>query len=508
MSAPAVLEGTVTPGDEPYRLLPFEVPEGCERVTVRYRFDAGSILDLGLLDPRATAFPSRAGFRGWSGSARREVFVARGAATPGYLPGPLPAGRWHVILGAAEVAAGGCRYRVEVEAEVGVAGAPHSEVLADDARRASADDRPPPPLISADDEGPGWYPGDLQTHTHHSDARGSVQELLAAARSRGLRYLAVTDHNTVSHWEPLRALSDGGLLGVPGMEVTTYRGHANVWGASDWVDFRVTEERDVETMVRRAHELGGLVSINHPKSQPGCIGCDWQYGIPAEVDAVEAWQGPWPLRNWESLERLDRLLASGRRLTLVGGSDRHQPAGCDRDPLWLQVGSPTTWLWLERFDISAVLGALASGRAFVSEGPAGPHLEIDADGLPMGSRLPPARGGVSLRASVRGAVGDRLRWMGASGVLREVPIEGERFEDAWTYRCDGTFVRAEIVADASLPELRQAVQALADANRQAGKPPLPYGITLAEVFSRPFVRALANPLFTSAVSRTAPWRSA
>jgi hypothetical protein len=506
VSEPAVLEGVVAPGDDPYRLLPFEVPDGCGRVTVRYRFDTGSILDLGLFDPRATGFPSLMGFRGWSGSARQEVFVARASATPGYLPGPLPAGRWHVILGAAKVAYAGCRYRVEVE--VDAAGAARAEVPADDGDRQAQAGAPPAAPFSAGDHGPGWYPGDLQSHTHHSDARGSVPELLTAARARGLRYLAVTDHNTVSHWGPLRALSDGGLLGVPGMEVTTYRGHANVWGASDWVDFRVTEERDVETMVRRAHELGGLVSINHPKSQPGCIGCDWEYGVPAEVDAVEAWQGPWPLRNWESLERLDRLLSGGRRLTLVGGSDRHQPAGPELDPPWLRVGSPTTWLWLERFEVSAVLEAIASGRAFVSEGPAGPHLEIDGDGLPMGSRLRPGRGAVSLRASVAGAAGDRLRWLGAGGVLREVPIEGERFEDGWMYPCDSPFVRAEIVADASLPARRQAVEELADANRRAGKPALPYGITLPEVLSRPFVRALSNPLFVSAANAGARgWRS-
>jgi hypothetical protein len=143
----------------------------------------------------------------------------------------------------------------------------------------------------------------------------------------------------------------------------------------------------------------------------------------------------------------------------------------------------------------------------VSEGPERPHLEIEATALPMGSRLRPAARAVS-RARGRGAAGERLRWVGASGVLREVPIEGERFEDAWMYPCDSPFVRAEIVADASLPARRQAVEELADANRRAGKPALPYGITLPEVLSRPFVRALSNPLFVSAANAGARgWRS-
>jgi hypothetical protein len=480
--ASAVLVGTVADGDEPYRLLAFEVPVGCDRVTVRYHHDPGSILDLGLLDPRATGFPTRDGFRGWSGSARREVFVARTEATPGYLPGPLPPGRWHVLLGLARVARGGCRFTVEVE--VTPAGTMPIPAAAPAVRDAPAESGGADPAAAA----AGWYPGDLQTHTHHSDAHGSLDELLAAARTRGLRYLAVTDHNTVSHHAPLRARSDATLLGVPGMEVTSYRGHANVWGASGWVDFRLRDDDDVAAMVTRAHELGGLVSINHPKTQPGCIGCDWEYAVPADVDAFEAWQGPWLLRNWESLARLDRLLAGGRRLTLVGGSDRHQPAGPERDPPWLQVGSPTTWLWLERFDVAGVKHAIAHGRASVSEGPGGPQIELEAAGAAMGARLPPAASHL-VRARVRGAAGERLRWVGASGVVRQVVLRADCAEDAWSWVPDGPFLRAEVVADATLAAARDRVA------RIAAEHGLPLGLRLAEVFAQPFVRALSNPLY-------------
>ncbi|HEX7022883.1 MAG TPA: hypothetical protein VF171_08495, partial [Trueperaceae bacterium] len=56
--------------EDPYVMLPFEVPPGTHRIDVRARNDAGSILDFGLTDPRLEDFPSRQGFRGWSGSAR------------------------------------------------------------------------------------------------------------------------------------------------------------------------------------------------------------------------------------------------------------------------------------------------------------------------------------------------------------------------------------------------------------------------------------------------------
>lgn len=493
MSAVHVLEGVLHADPaEPVAQLAFEVPEACTRVTVRYRHDPGHILDLGLLDPTAEPFPSAAGFRGWSGGARSEAFVAEHDATPGYLPGRLPAGRWQVLLGRARIGPEGCAYRVEVEVETG---GPAGSSPARGAAPAPPDSGPAEPgprpafvartAAALDDP---WFPGDLQSHTHHSDAQGSVDELLAAAHARGLRYLAVTDHNTVSHHADLRRHQGGPVLPIAGMEVTTYRGHANVWGASSWVDFRIAGDADVAVMVRRGHELGGLVSVNHPKTQPGCIGCDWEYPVPEDVDAFEAWQGPWPLRNWESLARYDRLLDAGRRLTLVGGSDRHQPAGPERDPEALRVGSPTTWLQLPRLGVPEALRSLRDGRATVSEGPRGPLLEVRSGPVPMGGRLP-AAAEHRVTASVRGAVGERLRWVGAQGVLREVPVVGEAFEDVYVWRPDGPFLRAEVVADVGLAARRAELAAWSAAR------PLPFGITLDEVFAHPWVVALSNPLY-------------
>ncbi len=479
-----VLEGRLLPDpDEPVAALPFEVPPGATRIDLRYAHDEGQVLDLGLLDPAATPFVARAGFRGWSGGARREAYVAIADATPGYLPGPLPPGTWRVLLGRAHVALDGCAYRVDVRVTLGGASPAATGAPPEDA------DAPPTTAPDPHAADAAWYPGDLQSHTHHSDAKGSVAELLAAAEDRGLRFLAVTDHNTISHHADLRRHADGPVLPVPGIEVTTYRGHANVWGASGWVDFRVAGDADVAPMVRRAHELGGLVSVNHPKAQPGCIGCDWDYPVPEEADALEAWQGPWWLRNWESLARYDRLLASGRRLTLVGGSDRHQPAGVDHDPDELRVGSPTTWLRLRRVAVPDVLAALRAGQASVSESPSGPFVRIEASTTPMGGALPPGAEH-ELHAVVRGGAGERLRWVGARGVLREVVIETDDFTDTWRWHPDGAFVRAEVVAG----EAGRAAR-LAALRGLAARRPLPYGITFDEIATHPWVRALSNPIY-------------
>lgn len=484
-------EGRVTPGQRrrsPYVYLPFDVPAGAERVSVRYGLEDGSILDLGLLDPTAGPFPSLTGFRGWSGSARREVHVAAADATPGYMAGPLQAGRWQVVLGLARVAAAGCAYRVEVD--VGRGDAPAAGTAEAAAAAPAAGRRAPGATgrVGAVRAGAGWYRGDLQSHTFHSDARASVAELAAEARARGLDFLAVTDHNTVSHHAELPLNSASDLLLVPGEEVTTYRGHANVWGVAGWVDFRIERPGDLDALVAQVHARGGLFSVNHPKTQPGCIGCDWEYPVPGGADAMEAWQGPWALGNWESLARYDALLREGRRLTLVGGSDRHHPGASRVDPPLLQVGSPTTWLELEELSTPAVLTAIRAGRAYVSEGPGGPRLELSVGGAGMGGTVG-AGAPVVARARVEGATGDVLRWVGTAGVVRETALGSDDVTDAFEWVPAGAFLRCEVVARASLPALEAELRTLA-----AG-PRFPSYLSVADVLAHPWRRLVSNPVY-------------
>src|SRR5690606_613165 len=321
-----VMEGTATPADKarsPYMYLPFEVPEGTETITVRYSYDDTGILDIGLVDPEIEPFPARRGFRGWSGSARREFFVAAGAATPGYMPGPVQAGVWQVILGLHRVPPQGCGYRVEVVLdEPGRALAPAATAEAEDNGAPPADE-----AVAAFRQATGkvWRRGDLHAHTFHSDGQGSPAELAALARRRGLEFLAITDHNTASHHRFLKALQRPGFLVIAGEELATDLGHANVWGVEGWVDFRLLGGDHVTQLVEEVHARGGVISVNHPKEG----GPPWQYCVPAGVDCLEAWQMLWPINNRQALALYDELLRQGRRLTLVGGSDWHQPAAGD-----------------------------------------------------------------------------------------------------------------------------------------------------------------------------------
>ena len=91
-----VLEGHFDAMDraaDEFPLLPFEVPSGIARLHVRYQvnrqlsgdkvgWEEGNIVDIGLFDPRGAEFLAAKGFRGWSGTSRKELTIAADGATP------------------------------------------------------------------------------------------------------------------------------------------------------------------------------------------------------------------------------------------------------------------------------------------------------------------------------------------------------------------------------------------------------------------------------------------
>lgn len=95
---------TTTLSDADYERLfeqPFDVPDGTRRIEVQYEVsgaEARTVVDLGLRGP--------AGLRGWSGGAQSRLWISALGATPGYLPGPIEAGRWAVVLGVPNIRRG------------------------------------------------------------------------------------------------------------------------------------------------------------------------------------------------------------------------------------------------------------------------------------------------------------------------------------------------------------------------------------------------------------------
>src|SRR5215216_326628 len=106
---------------------------------------------------------------------------------------------------------------------------------------------------------PGWVRGDLHCHSLYSDGDSWPSELLVRAAELGLDFLAITDHNSALF--PDCPEEPPGLpFLLPGIEVTTYGGHWNVWGLREWFDFREPTSAGVAAEMLRAAAAGGFIS--------------------------------------------------------------------------------------------------------------------------------------------------------------------------------------------------------------------------------------------------------
>ncbi len=123
------ITGLLPTGVADFVYLPVEVPQGVQKIAVSYSYDKPTVpagtpansCDIGVFDERGIALGSR-GFRGWSGGFRTEFEISNSEATPGYLPGPVSAGTWHVVLGPYQVAPQGMNYQVQVTLTYGEPG--------------------------------------------------------------------------------------------------------------------------------------------------------------------------------------------------------------------------------------------------------------------------------------------------------------------------------------------------------------------------------------------------
>jgi hypothetical protein len=361
--APAdlTLHRTVTYADrQTYIELPFDVSEGITRVTIESSYterDKHTTIDLGLFDGER--------FRGWSGGNKSSFTVSETDATPSYLPGPIRPGKWKLILGVPNIKDS---VRSEFTAKVYFA-------RATDAPAVSTFSQAPLRAASA------WYRGDLHMHDAHSDGSCLSQSgrkvpcplyrTVESAVRRGLDFIAISDHNTISQFNAMRELQPyfDNLLLMPAREITTFQGHANVYGTTEFIDFRLTSSYvpDINQLLKRVQDLHGVFSINHPGLPSGesCMGCGWI--VPntdfSRVTAIEVVNGDLAEGPGSGISFWQEQLNKGLRITGLGGSDNHD---ADLPPnARSAVGRPTTVIYARALSERAILDAIRAGHAFI-----------------------------------------------------------------------------------------------------------------------------------------------
>ncbi len=448
MQTQIVLEGNSGPASEKgFIHLPFAMPQHATRLDVSYWYssqissdpliEGGNTVDLGVFDERGIAFLS-GGFRGWSGSERHDFFIGETAATPGYLAGPLLPGLWHVHLGLYKIAPPGCSYRVTITITTEPGHKPAGRLSAPPTSLPSS----PPPAHSSP-----WLCGELHCHTWHSDGELSPADVVALARQRGLDFLAVSDHNNTASQYDLAALHDPGLILIPAVEVTTFKGHFNVLGSGAWVDFRVHGPDEVAAALRLAHARGAVTSCNHPKP----FGPPWACTDVTGYDCIEVWNGPWFALNQIALDGWLRQISAGRRIPALAGSDWHRRSEMDEeDPR--APGTPVNWVYVPGAPgAESILDAIRRGHVSLSRDVAGPLLDLraGAHARAMGGdeMARPVDGRLPVRVHCRRGAGHRLQLLDQQAVLFErVLSQADETVSADLAVAASLFVRAELRA--------------------------------------------------------------
>ncbi len=417
--------------------IPFDVPAGVDQLLIDITYNdrigsspmvrGGNTLDIGLFDQQGTESRSP-GFRGWSGSERTRLVIGADFSTPPYRAGRPEEGTWHLLFGPYKIGPNGLHWEARVWLDPGIPVPEPAETP--DIHAVYRPDLPP----AAE---PGWYRGDLHMHTIYSDGSGAPAEVAVIAVEHGLDFFGITDHNRAQSPVGLVPQGNGWPVLVPGVEVTTYAGHFNVWGTGNWYDFRHPTAEGLQRAVDEALADGGTVSMNHPKP----FGPEWAFPEVTGFHTIEAWNGWWARLNADSLAWWHRQL-DGAALPMIGGSDmhNHRSHGAPNRPLDPpRIGHPTTWVQVENeLTAEAILAAIREGRTFVSESPSGPQLYDHSDTE-------------TLELHITSAAGDALLLVGQEGTIHAEAITGDDVVIALpkgdlAAQASGAFVRPEVHA--------------------------------------------------------------
>ncbi len=411
------LEGDVPDDGLDHFFLPFSVPAGTAEIQIDHDdLSEENILDWGVEDP--------SGFRGWGGGNSEPAIIGVAAASRSYVAGPLVAGQWRVVVGKAKVVEQPARYKVTVTLRDVATLPPQTE------RKPYVD---PGILVDA----PGWYAGDFHVHSIESgDARPPLDEVATFAAGRKLDFALISDHNTLTQLEFLVEAQKRHpkFLFLPGMEFTTYAGHANAIGATAWVDHKIGQPGvTIAGAASAFRDQGALFSINHPILEIGdyCIGCAWNHVLPIEaVDAVEIQTGSPSaigiLFPDEAIEYWDALCDQGHHIAAIGGSDDHK-AGVDLGPFQSPIGEPTTLVYAENLSVAGILEGIRASRTVIKLwSPDEPMIELSSSVPPEGDTVR-AKSAI-LVARVSGGVGNFVRFMRDGKPEPAVEVTSDPFE--------------------------------------------------------------------------------
>lgn len=208
-----------------------------------------------------------------------------------------------------------------------------------------------------------WYKGDFHTHTRLSDGKETVRHAMEKAKNMDMNFYVPTEHNLMhTGW------CETDLCILPGIEITTDKGHFNLFGITempekllDIVKTNGTPKVDeyVEETIKEANQKGWIVSLNHPfltiwkwlyeKTRIDDFQCVEIINDPTYQDATPS--------NEKAIQFLDALWKDGHKICGIGGSDSHnlieeRYAGADLPSI---AGDPGTFVYCEELSPKSLM---------------------------------------------------------------------------------------------------------------------------------------------------------
>ena len=193
-----------------------------------------------------------------------------------------------------------------------------------------------------------------ELHCHSSlsyDGRDAVDLLLEQAEAVGLDALAVTDHDEIdASLEAAERAPEYGLVGIPGMEVSSAAGHVLALG----VEEAVPPGRPFVETLSHIRDLGGIAVVPHPyqESRSGVLAAISEEALTA-ADAIEVYNSR--LLTGRANRQAERF-ARRHGLPMTAGSDAH---------ISEMVGQAVTRIDAAERTVEAILDAIRQGRTTV-----------------------------------------------------------------------------------------------------------------------------------------------
>jgi len=189
---------------------------------------------------------------------------------------------------------------------------------------------------------------DMHVHTDYSDSTGSVEEVIEAAKNRGLDGIAITDHETLQGAEVAMNMQND-LMIIPGEEVKTHRGEILAFGIKEPISRRLL----IEEAICKVHLQNGLVFIPHP-TVPffGKLRELEMRSLP--IDGLEVFSAISPLAGYYASKNM--AMAKRLGILMIAGSDSHSPE---------TVGDAYTIIDAKDLSLLSILEAIKLGRTEV-----------------------------------------------------------------------------------------------------------------------------------------------